>query len=121
MARLRAKKKAQSTLEYAILIGVLVAALIAMQVYLKRGYQGKLREGADQMCEQFSPQHTKYHYQTNSLTNSTEELYDQYDANKAATTRTDIRCQTTSKSGNEFVRNEEKERWWRFRGSNNAE
>ena len=53
------KSRAQTTLEYAVLIGVIVAALIAMQRYLKRGYQGKLRESADQMGEQFSPGYTK--------------------------------------------------------------
>jgi uncharacterized protein (UPF0333 family) len=111
MARLRAKKKAQSTLEYAILIGVLVAALIAMQVYLKRGYQGKLREGADQMGEQFSPQHTTYNYTTNSFTNSTETLYAQ-DLGNEATTQTEIHNQTTQKTGDEDVQMEDKEEWF---------
>ncbi len=47
--------RAQTTLEYAILIGVVVAGLIAMQVYLKRGFQGKLKENTDTMGTQFSP------------------------------------------------------------------
>ena len=33
------RKRGQSTLEYAVLIVVIIAALIAMQVYLKRGLQ----------------------------------------------------------------------------------
>jgi uncharacterized protein (UPF0333 family) len=56
--RLKLNKKAQSTLEYALLIGVIVAGLIAMQMYLKRGYQGKLRESADQVGDQYSPDYT---------------------------------------------------------------
>lgn len=56
--RLRLNKRAQSTLEYALLIGVIVAGLIAMQMYLKRGYQGRLRESTDQIGEQYSPEHT---------------------------------------------------------------
>jgi uncharacterized protein (UPF0333 family) len=56
--RLRLNKKAQSTLEYALLIGVVVAGLIAMQMYLKRGYQGRLRESSDQIGEQYSPDYT---------------------------------------------------------------
>lgn len=55
---LRLNKKAQSTLEYALLIGVIVAGLIAMQLYLKRGYQGKLRESSDQIGAQYSPSWT---------------------------------------------------------------
>lgn len=56
--RLRLNKKAQSTLEYALLIGVIVAGLVAMQLYLKRGYQGKLRENSDQLGDQYSPSYT---------------------------------------------------------------
>lgn len=56
--RLRLNKKAQSTLEYALLIGVVVAGLVAMQLYMKRGYQGKLRESSDQIGEQYSPSYT---------------------------------------------------------------
>jgi Flp pilus assembly pilin Flp len=56
--RFRLDKRAQSTLEYALLIGVIVAGLIAMQMYLKRGYQGKLRESTDQIGEQYSPDYT---------------------------------------------------------------
>jgi len=48
------KNKAQSTLEYAVLIAVVVGALVAIQVYFKRGVQGKLRDSADQIGEQYS-------------------------------------------------------------------
>ncbi|MDP8259862.1 MAG: hypothetical protein P9L96_02510 [Candidatus Gygaella obscura] len=36
-------KKGQSTAEYAILIGLVIAAAIGMQTYVKRGMQAKLR------------------------------------------------------------------------------
>lgn len=61
MCRRITRSKAQTTLEYAILIGVIVAALIAMQTYIKRGFQGKMRGDADSMGAQFSPGHTKVH------------------------------------------------------------
>ena len=51
-------KRGQSTLEYAVLIVVIIAALIAMQVYLKRGIQGGLREKSDQIGDQYSPGYT---------------------------------------------------------------
>jgi len=44
----------QSILEYAILLGVIIAALLIMQVFVKRSYQGGLKESADKMGEQFS-------------------------------------------------------------------
>lgn len=43
------KTKAQSTLEYAILIAVVVAAVLAMSAYIKRGMQGRLKAGADEL------------------------------------------------------------------------
>ena len=57
------KAKGQSTLEYVILIGFVVSALIAMGVYMKRGVQGKLRESTDQVGEQYSAGHTSGKYQ----------------------------------------------------------
>ncbi|MBL7081311.1 MAG: hypothetical protein ISS44_01920 [Candidatus Omnitrophica bacterium] len=62
--RRRCKGKGQSTLEYAILIAVIVAGLIAMQVYLKRGYQGRLRSSVDDIGEQYSPGYTTSEYTT---------------------------------------------------------
>jgi uncharacterized protein (UPF0333 family) len=43
------RNKAQSTLEYTVLIIVVAAALFAMQAYFKRGAQGKMRESADNL------------------------------------------------------------------------
>lgn len=48
------KRKGQSTLEYALIIAVVVGALLAMNVYMKRGVQGKLRESVDSVGEQYS-------------------------------------------------------------------
>jgi len=60
------KKKGQSTLEYVILTGFVVAALIAMGVYMKRSMQGKLRESSDQIGEQYSAYNTASNYVTTS-------------------------------------------------------
>jgi len=46
-------KKAQSTLEYAMTVICVLAALLVMQHYIKRGAMGKLRESADSMGEQY--------------------------------------------------------------------
>lgn len=39
----------QSIIEYAMFITVVVMALLAMQVYFKRGIQGKIKDMADQI------------------------------------------------------------------------
>ena len=42
-------KRAQTTAEYAILIALVVAAVTAMQIYVKRGIQGKVKDVVDNM------------------------------------------------------------------------
>ncbi len=49
------KRMGQSMLEYAVLIVLVAAALLTIQIYLKRGIQGRLRSAADDIGEQFSP------------------------------------------------------------------
>ncbi|MBI4322866.1 MAG: hypothetical protein HY596_01175 [Candidatus Omnitrophica bacterium] len=48
----------QSTVELAVLVAVITGALLAMQIYVKRGAMGKLRDAADQAGEQFTPLNT---------------------------------------------------------------
>lgn len=49
-------RRGQSTLEYAILIAIVVAALLTVQTYVKRGLQGRARSAADDIGGQFSPE-----------------------------------------------------------------
>lgn len=65
-------KRGQSTLEYAVLIVVIIAALVAMQVYLKRDIQGRMRESSDQIGEQFSPGYTVSNRVTYTYSNQRE-------------------------------------------------
>lgn len=48
------KKKGQSTLEYAVLIIIVIGALLSIQVYIKRGVQGRLKSATDDIGDQFS-------------------------------------------------------------------
>lgn len=43
----RLNRKAQTTAEYAILIAVVVGALVGMQIYVRRGLQGRIRDVVD--------------------------------------------------------------------------
>ena len=40
-------RKGQSTAEYAIVIGLVIAAALAMQTYVKRGLQGHVKDAVD--------------------------------------------------------------------------
>lgn len=48
-------KKAQTTLEYAIVIAIIVVGLLGMQIYVRRGFAGRLREAADSVGPQYWP------------------------------------------------------------------
>ena len=40
-------KKGQNTAEYAILIALVIAAAVGMQTYVKRGWQGRMKDTSD--------------------------------------------------------------------------
>ena len=67
------KKKGQSTLEYAVLIMIIIGALLSIQFYIKRGLQGRLKSATDDIGDQFSPGNTNALRTTitNSSTNQT--------------------------------------------------
>lgn len=51
-------KRGQTTLEYAVLVIIIIGALLTIQTYVKRGVQGRLKSSADDIGDQFSPGNT---------------------------------------------------------------
>ena len=66
-------RTAQSTLEYALILAVIVGALLTMQNYLKRSVQGKLQATADEIGQQYSPGLTYKHDNLTSKIDKIEE------------------------------------------------
>lgn len=64
-------KKGQSILEYTVLIAVVIASLLIMHIYVKRAYQGRLKQEADSVGEQYSPGHTTSLIETDTTSTST--------------------------------------------------
>jgi len=61
--------RGQSIAEYTMFISVVVMALLAMQIYLKRGIQGKLKDMADAISpESYSPNGTFANFYSNRST-----------------------------------------------------
>lgn len=98
------KRKGQSTLEYAVLIAIVVGALITMQIYIKRGIQGRLRSSSDDIGEQFSPGRTTSLYTYKSDYTALETVAD-------LATKTEVQTQKQERIGSETVETEEGE-WW---------
>jgi len=63
-------KRAQSVLEYSLVIACVVVALLTMSRYTKRSLQGKFHRLADELGQQYEPRKTtgttKYTYNSNS-------------------------------------------------------
>ena len=88
--------RGQSTLEYVILVGFVVAALIAMGFYMKRGFQGRLRESTDQIGQQYDADATSANYTTTTNVSQSETL-------AAGVTTTTISQNQQVKSGSETI------------------
>lgn len=73
---MRLNKRGQSTLEYAVIIAVVVAGLIAMQVYFRRGFMGRMRSSTDDIGDQFEPEQFTSTYTTTTRSVSNEALQD---------------------------------------------
>ncbi len=65
-------KKSQSLLEYSILLMIIIAAFLTMQVYIKRGFQGRWKQSVDDLGEQYDAQgfHGNTHYMTDTTSES---------------------------------------------------
>ena len=102
----RRANKAQSTLEYAVVIVCVAAALIAMQIYMKRAVSGRLRQTSDDIGSQYEPTDT-----TGEMTktvmrdiNQTYESYRESTTGKTIGTKTEtINNETTQEWGYEEV------------------
>lgn len=77
MKKLKFKRSlGQSLTEYAVLLAIVAAALLAMQVYVKRGIQGRIRDLADQISPtQYEEGRTDSSYET-IQTGKTGQSYD---------------------------------------------
>jgi hypothetical protein len=99
------KIKGQSTLEYAVLIIIVIGALLTIQVYIKRGVQGRLKSATDDIGEQYSPGNTNIRKQV-TVSSTTDEtfLY-------GVSTSTLAGVEQTATVRNAFIINAEQEFW----------
>ena len=68
-------KTGQSTLEYAILVVIVIAALLTMNLYLKGGLRGRVKSAADDIGDQFESGGMNIYKRTNTSSNTYEENY----------------------------------------------
>ena len=103
---LRRLRKGQSTAEYAIVIGLVIAAAVAMQVYVKRGLQGKVKDATDYVDSDAATvlgNTTQYepYYQGSDMTGTRNASNQEQSAAGGAVNRTDT--ETSTRTGDQTV------------------
>ncbi len=68
------KRKAQSTLEYTVLVVIIIAVFITMQMYFKRGFQGRWKSTVDDFGEQYDPDTTNSQTDYSLISNSETQI-----------------------------------------------
>jgi cytoskeletal protein RodZ len=99
------KRKGQSTLEYAVLIIIVLGALLSIQVYIKRGIQGRLKSATDDIGDQYSSGNTNIRTVTH-VGSKTKETF------RFGVTNTSLKGpETTSTLSNSEIINVDSEYW----------
>ncbi len=97
LRKLIKNKKAQNTAEYAILISLVVAGIVAMQTYAQRALQARVRDAATFLknetkalgtSTQYEPYYLSSSYTTTRNATETELLDDKTTAKRDLDTRT---------------------------------
>jgi hypothetical protein len=105
-------RRGQSTAEYAVVIGLVIAAVVAMQVYVKRGVQAKVKDAVDftdsddsitDPTLQYEPNYTHYE-QMHAERDATEKTHT-YDGGKVE--RTIIGTESSKRTGTQYIDAEE--------------
>jgi uncharacterized protein (UPF0333 family) len=99
------QKRGQRTLEYAVLIVVIIGALLSIQVYMKRGIQGRLKSAADDIGDQYSDGNTNIIKTTNRYSNTSETF------NAGNTTSAINGNEVTNSTDNSIILNAAQEYW----------
>lgn len=96
-------RKGQAIVEYSVILAIILAALLAMQGYIKRGMQGGYRQSVDQMGEQYAPGDTTSDMTTTVVSDESSETITIQDGDKLKSSTTFTTSDTTAVSGWEQV------------------
>ncbi len=99
------QKRGQSTLEYAVLIVVIIGALLTIQVYIKRGVQGRLRSAADDIGDQYSDGNTNVIKKVTRFSNTQETF------NAGSSSSVILGNELTNTTENSIILNTQMEFW----------
>lgn len=93
MLQLLRNRKAQNTMEYALLIAIVIGVFSAMQLYVRRGMQARIRNGVDNVPNMVLSQEVDDADKVKGLLGEAEQYEPYYVA------QGDYNMQTTSNEG----------------------
>jgi len=96
---LRQRKKAQTSIEYVVLLVILMGAFLGIQNYLKRGLQGRWKLSVDELGDQYDPRTTNGSVRHVIMANSTTDIFVMNEAGGFWTQRTDDGVTLERKTG----------------------
>lgn len=101
---LKLTRKGQSTIEYAILLIIILGAFLAVGNYFKRGVQGRWKASVDDLGDQYDPRVANTNLRHIMFTNTSSRTDTQFVANVGYwTIRTDLTNALELKQGYEGV------------------
>lgn len=89
----RVFKRGQAMLEYGVLLALVISALLIMHIYIKRCYQGRIKQEADSLGSQYSPGHTSSLMVTTIETNTGSSNNDEEEGLNVTRTNTKTRVE----------------------------
>lgn len=103
---LKTKREAQSTLEYSLLIIVVLAAILAIGNYFKRGVQGRWKATIDGMGDQYDPRFADSSITSILSSNTTTNVYIIPSGDGFFTKRRDTAKSIETKTGSTIIASE---------------
>lgn len=99
MLRKRRKATGQSITEFITLITIVIAVFVAMQIYIKRGIQGRWKAAIDDLGEQYDPLAANSNLRTLLISATNTDVITSNDIDGYWTKRTDHTISTERKEG----------------------
>ncbi|MDD5465674.1 MAG: hypothetical protein PHP73_04990 [Candidatus Omnitrophica bacterium] len=110
--KITAMRRAQSVAEYSICLALVLAALLGMQIYVKRGLQGRYKEAVDHAAKQAasaaqlttSPKQYEPYYVQDKFTVNQSKIVSEDIGHKGQTTRDILEDKVGIEQGSKAIR-----------------
>ena len=95
------KKRGQSTLEYIVLLIIILGVFAATSNYIKRGLQGRWKAAVDDFGDQYDPRlaNSVINYTLTSQSSSLIQVVNAVNTNHRVTQRSDVSSTLETKTG----------------------